>query len=130
MKIIVDTSIIISVLVNETHKNSIIDKTKHAEIIAPSSLHWEIGNAFSAMFKRNRITIDQAREALAFYYRIPIKFIDIDLEAAIQIAHRLNIYAYDAYFIVCAQNQNAPLLTLDKNLSEVSRNIGIKIIEV
>jgi len=130
LKIITDTSIIISVLVNESHKLKIVEKTKHAEIIAPASLHWEIGNAFSAMFKRNRITIDQATDALAFYYKIPIRFVDINLESAIKIASQLDIYAYDAYFIVCAQQQKASLLTLDKKLAEASKKMGVTLIEV
>jgi hypothetical protein len=34
----------------------LIEMTKSAELIAPSSLHWEVGNVFSAMFRRNRTT--------------------------------------------------------------------------
>jgi hypothetical protein len=33
--------------------------------IGPGSVTWEIANAFSAMFKRNRLTLDEARQKLA-----------------------------------------------------------------
>lgn len=42
-----------------------------ADLIAPASVHFEIGNAISAMLKRRRITSHQAAELLSQYQRIP-----------------------------------------------------------
>jgi predicted nucleic acid-binding protein len=116
MNIIVDTSVIIAVIVNESSKPAIIQATQKADLLAPASIHWEIGNAFSAMFKRNRITLDEALEAVEIYKQIPIRVVDIELEEALRIAKQLNIYAYDAYLIRCAQKYSAPLLSLDEAL--------------
>jgi len=44
------------------------------------SVHWEIGNAFSAMFKRRSSTIEQAQKAIKAYREIPIKFVGVPLE--------------------------------------------------
>lgn len=55
MEIVVDTSVIIAVIVDEPEKARLIESTKGASLIAPGSLYWEIGNAFSAMLKRKRI---------------------------------------------------------------------------
>ena len=49
MGIVVDTSVIISVITNEKHKAQLIKITKGEEFLAPKSLHWEIGIAFTAM---------------------------------------------------------------------------------
>ena len=57
MKLIIDTSVIIAVLANEPIKKKLIKLTKGVELLAPTSVHWEIGNAFSAMLKRKRIEI-------------------------------------------------------------------------
>ena len=130
MKIVTDTSIIIAVLTNEEHKDKIISLTENADLVAPFSLKWEIGNAFSAMYKRGKITLSQAREALFYYNEIPITYIDIDLVSAIEIAFKYNIYAYDAYFIICSQSESAPLMTLDKQLLDISKQAAIKVIEV
>ena len=54
MSLVVDTSVIISVLLNEKSKSKLIKITKGENLIAPSALYWEIGNAFSAMFKGKR----------------------------------------------------------------------------
>jgi len=36
-------------------------------------LHWEIGNAFSAMLKRQRITPEQAKTAVEIYGQILLR---------------------------------------------------------
>ena len=130
MNIVIDTSIVIAVITNESHKRQIINMTQGADLIAPSSLHWELGNAFSAMFKRDRITLKQAKEALNSYKQIPIRFVDIDINKALEIANDQNIYAYDAYFVACADKFNTSLLSLDKGLLEAARKSDIDVREV
>jgi predicted nucleic acid-binding protein len=98
--------------------------------LAPASVHWEIGNAFSAMLKRNRIQLDQALKAIAAYRRIPIRLVDVELEDTIAIAARYEIYAYDAYLIRCGLKFSAPLLSLDRGLRQVAGQAGVHTIEV
>jgi len=130
MTIIVDTSVIIAVLTNEKNKKALIKITSGADLATPYSLHWEICNAFTAMFKRNKIELKQAQTAIKYYYKIPVRFTDVNLSNVLSIAHTHNIYAYDAYFIECAKNLNAPLLTLDKELKSVAEKLNIKTFEV
>jgi len=82
------------------------------------------------MFKRRNSNIDLAKKALKAYRKIPIKFLDISLEQALEIAYSQNIYAYDAYLLQCARQTNAPLLTLDKHLMNIAQRIGIKQLEI
>jgi len=82
------------------------------------------------MFKRGRITIDLALKAIHYYEKIPIQFISIDLGKSLQIADRLHIYAYDAYFIECAERNRSPLLSIDEGLIIAAKKYGLKIIEV
>lgn len=77
-----DTSTVIAVIANEPEKPFLIAKTRGYDLIAPRSLYWEIDNAFSAMIKRARITLEQANAAMAIYEQIPINLIDIDLKQA------------------------------------------------
>lgn len=55
---------------------------------------------------------------------------DIDLTQALEIASRLNIYAYDAYIIACTLNQGCSLLTLDGGLSYAAKAAGVNVMEV
>lgn len=127
MSIVLDTSVIIAVITNEKHKPKLIDLTRGMDLIAPSSLHWEIGNALSAMFKRQRITLDQAKVAVAAYRQIQLRLSDIELDMAIDLADKLDIYAYDAYVIACALKHRCSLLTLDNSLSEAARKMGVTV---
>jgi predicted nucleic acid-binding protein len=130
MDIIVDASVIIAVIANEPEKAPIIAATAEANIVAPRSVHWEIGNAFSAMYKRNRVTLAQILQALQIYKTIPVRYVDIDLEASLEVAIQLNIYAYDAYLIQAAKQYKLPLITLDKNLALYAEQKGVKVIKV
>ncbi len=130
MNITIDTSALIAVLGNEASKPQIIEITKGCSLVAPSSVHWEIGNAFSAMFKRRKLGIELARQALMAYREIPIKFIDVSLEKALELSHAQNIYAYDAYLIQCAQQAGTSLLTLDHGLKAAAENAGVHTLEV
>jgi len=130
MNIVIDTSLVIAVITNEKHKPVLINKTKGAHLLAPASLPFEIGNAISAMFKRNRISLDQALYALEAFDEIRIQLCDVNLNKSVELAQLLGIYAYDAYFIECAQTYKSQLLSLDNGLVEAATKIGIKSIEV
>ena len=116
---------------DEPEKAAIVERINGAKLVAPRSIHWEIGNAFSAMFKRNRITLDEAKRAVpAMYERMSIRFVDVGMVQALELAERLNIYAYDAYMLACALDLDAPLLTLDKGLANAANLIGVQVVEV
>jgi predicted nucleic acid-binding protein len=121
MTLVVDASVLIAVMVNEPTKKRLIEVTREAELIAPLSVHWEIGNAFSAMLKRKRITLKQALQAIDSYLQIPIRFVEVDLGDALLLADELGLYAYDAYLLVCAMKYRLSLLTLDDKLMQAAR---------
>jgi len=130
MNITIDTSALIAVIGNEASKQKIIDITKGCALCAPMSVHWEIGNAFSAMFKRRSSSIELAKQAVKAYREIPIKFIDVPLEQALEISYVQKMYAYDAYLVQCAQLTSTPLLTLDAGLKNAAKEMGVQLLEV
>jgi predicted nucleic acid-binding protein len=130
MEIVIDTSAIIAVITNAPEKAELIAATNKVDLIAPASIHYEIGNAFSAMLKRQRIDLKQAAEALAIYRSIPIRLVDVELDESLKIASRLNVYAYDAYLIRCAEKYHCALLTLDRSLRTQAIAYGISIVEM
>ncbi len=50
---VADTSTVIAVIANEPEKPLLIAKMQGYDSIAPRSLYWEIGNAFSRMIMAN-----------------------------------------------------------------------------
>lgn len=130
MRIVVDTSIIIAVIAEEPEKERLIELTKGAAIVVPPSVKWEIGNAFSAMLKRSRVTLEQAIEAMDVYHSILMETVEINLKEAIRLAEKYNVYAYDAYILQCAKEYELPLISLDKGLVEIAKLDAIQVIEV
>ena len=128
--VIVDASVLIAVITNEPTKQKLIQLTQNTDLIAPNSIHWEIGNAFSAMLKRDRISVAEAVQAIETYQKIPVRFVDVELVETIELADVLQIYAYDAYLVQCALKYKAPLLTLDQSLINSAKSVNVQTIEV
>lgn len=129
-EIVIDTSAVIAVITNAPEKTDLIRATEDAALVAPSSVHWEVGNAFSAMIRRGRMTVALAAEAIAVYRSIPIRFFDVDLAASLTIAAEHRLYAYDAYLLECSRARRAPLLTLDRSLARVATKMSIDVVEI
>ena len=129
MKIIADTNTFIAVALNEPEKDKIIQLTEGHDLIAPDVLPFEIGNTLTAMMKKNALKKEEVESAWEIVQEIPVDLRPTDISSALQIAIKFNIYAYDAYFLTCAQNLRSPLLTLDLGMQRVARKMGIPILE-
>ncbi len=129
-RIVVDTSVIIATVTHESQRPALIQLTEGAELYAPTSLEAEVGNAFSAMFRRQRITLRAARMAVSAFHKIALRLTPLDLEHALDLSKQLGIYAYDAYFISCALQASAPLLTLDGRQRAAAKKVGARTLEL
>jgi predicted nucleic acid-binding protein len=129
-KIVIDASAVIAVILGEPERAAMVRFTEGAHLIAPSSLKWEVGNAFSAMFRKRRLLLKDALLAIEIFDAIPIDVVVGDLPTALEIAHAKGLYAYDAYMLECALSHKAPLLTLDAGLRKAATDMRIKVLEV
>jgi len=130
MKVTIDTSAILAVLLNETSKGSILRKTVGVELLAPESIDAEIGNALSAMLKRGRLTSELAKEVVDQYQLIHFRRSLIRISLSLELSKDLNIYAYDAYVLDCAMQFKSTLLTLDTKMIQVANYLNIPTLEV
>ena len=130
MDIVIDTSALVAVIIAEPEREKIIEATMDNTLIGPGSIPWEVGNAFSAMFKRKRLTLEEAKKGLAIFKKIPLRYIDPDFSMALKLSKQTDIYAYDAYFLDCAIRHKTPLLTLDRKLKASAHLLHIETIEV
>ncbi len=129
MKIVADTNTFIAVALEEPEKRQIIQFTVGKELVAPEVLPFEVGNALTAMVKKRALDPNEVISAWDAVQTIPVELRRIDIQAALGLAVRFNIYAYDAYFIECALNLRCPILTLDHRMKMVARDVGIRILE-
>ena len=130
MNLVIDTSVIIAVLTSEPEREKLVQQTRGVDLLAPASVHWEVGNALAAMLKRRRMTHDQLHPVINAYEQIPIRFIDIELQGALEIAAAHDLYAYDAYIIECARENRCSLISLDRSLIQAARAAGVGVLEV
>ena len=130
MAITIDTSAVIAVINGEPVKPHLLTLIGSATLIAPSSLPWEVGNAFSAMFKQRRATEEDAIAALQVLRQMPVELVDVSLENALRHAAKYRIYAYDAYILECAIRDGGSLLTLDGGLRHAARQAGVNVLAV
>jgi predicted nucleic acid-binding protein len=62
--------------------------------------------------------------------RVPIRLLEVDVEAALELALSLRLYAYDAYVLEVARSHRLPLLTLDHVLAEAGDRVGVTVMEL
>ena len=130
MEITTDTSAIMAVILNEPSKPELLELTRGADLVSAPTLPWEVGNSLTALFKRARIDLAQAKSALRSFRDIPVRLAEVDLEASVELAKEHGIYAYDAYILQCARNYRTPLLSLDGPQRQVAMKLGIEVLEV
>jgi predicted nucleic acid-binding protein len=130
MKLVIDTSAILAVLLDEPERPALIAATHGAQLCAPASIPWEVCNALSAALKRRRLALPQATEILTNFGRVPLQLMSVDLTAALELAAAFGIYAYDAFVLELARSQQCALLTLDRGVQRIARASRIQLLEV
>ncbi len=129
MDVVIDTSALLAVALDEPEKPALVESTRGAVLVAPEVQPFEIGNALSALCRRGRLSPEEVRQAWRICGSIPVRLVPVNVEEALVLAMAHRIYAYDAYFLVCALRQRAALLTLDRGMARAARAEGITMVE-
>ena len=129
MNILIDTSALMPIFINEPEKEHIVNLTRNCELLAPSVLPYEIGNALTRLKRRQILNEKQVFEAYGVFMKVPLRLMEVDIENALAIACKYDIYAYDAYYLEIACRLNLPLLTLDEPMKRIAFDLGLKILE-
>ena len=128
--IVIDTSAILAVLLDEPEKDAVVDRTTETVLLAPASLRWEVGNAATAGVKRRRLTPERARQLMTDFESVTIRELAIDIVRAVDLGLELGIYAYDAYILEAARSSGFPLLALDGPIRRNARKLGLSLVEL
>ena len=130
MKLVADTNTFLAVALNERERSGIIQATTGYDLVAPDVLPFEIGNALSAMLKKGVMRALEVPLAWDAAQTIPVELCPVDIRASLRLAARFGVYAYDAYFLECALSRRLPLLTLDRCMARVARELSIDVLEI
>ena len=129
MKIVADTNTFLAVALDEPEKTWLIQMTDGYDLVAPTVLPYEIGNALSSLVRRKVLPERQLPSAWDAAAGIPVELARVDTRAALLLAGHFRIYAYDAYFLQCALETRSPLLTLDRGMKRVANQLDITLVE-
>lgn len=125
--LVIDTSVLLAVLLNEPSRPALIAATQGYELVAAPSLPWEVGNALVAGFRRKRLSAANVSQAWANYQAVPVRLAHIDAGRAVNLALQVGLYAYDGYVLETARAERLELLTLDVGLERAALRIGLKL---
>lgn len=128
--IVIDTSALLAVLLEEPERETLVGATRGATLLAAASLPWEVGNALVAAVRRQRLTPTEAGAVWSGYHAVPIQLVEVDIGEAVSTAIDLGLYAYDAYVVVLAKSRRLPLLTLDRRLGAAAVGAGVALLEL
>jgi len=128
--IVADTSALLAVLLSEPARSAVLAATVGVTLLAAPSLPWEVGNALVAVARRRLATQREVQRAWAAFLRVPVRYVDVDVSAALALALDHGVYAYDAYVIEAARGARVPLLSLDQRQRRAARAAGLELVEV
>ena len=129
MKIVADTNTFLAVALNEPERDWLIEATDGHDLVAPAILPYEIGNALSSLVRREVVSEGQMAAAWDSVAAVPVELAGVDVHAALLLAGHFRIYAYDAYFLQCSLETKCPLLTLDRGMKRVAKQLDIRLVE-
>lgn len=128
--VVVDTSAVLAVLLSEPTRGAVIEATEGTSLLAAPSMPWEVGNALVALVRRRLADSRDAQRAWTAFVRVPVRYVEVDVPAAIKLAMDHRLYAYDAYVIEVARSAQAPLLSLDRMQRRVAEAVGVELMEL
>jgi len=123
-KAVLDASVLLQTVVREKYSEKAIALLKMLkEIIAPSILLYEVGNALMILSRRGFISKEEAVRKFNRITSVPtLRITDVTFDKAINLATELNITLYDASYLSLAVEAKTALITADRNLYESGRS--------
>jgi predicted nucleic acid-binding protein len=117
-----------------SHSRAVLASLETTYAVVPALWPFEVANVLALAERRQRITSEGITEFLERLRRLPIQVERREAlwlwQAILPLAreHRLN--AYDAAYLELANRERMCLATLDHDLQEAGRTLGVSFLEV
>lgn len=109
---------------------AILDKLLTEPVTVPAIWTFEVSNVLLVAERRGRISEAQASRFLQLLFQLPIT-VDVnsaDSNAILAIGRRHQLSAYDAAYLLLAEQRGVPLATLDQRLAAAAETAGVPLL--
>ena len=107
----------------------VLDPLGHDTAIVPAIWPLEVANGLIVAERRGRITPEKFARAVELTSNLPLEVVEVSVERAMgnvtALARTHRLTAYDASFLDLAISRNLPLATIDTDLLDATRRVGL-----
>jgi predicted nucleic acid-binding protein len=115
--IVLDSSALVDVLVDQEHSGWLLDRMQSGEVLAPAHQPAEVLSAIARMQRAGALTQDKARDALAAAMALQQQLVvpsASHVQRAFDLRERIRVV--DGLYVALAEERGVPLLTTDQRL--------------
>jgi predicted nucleic acid-binding protein len=116
---VVDAPALGALLFGEPDGAAVAERLRGAGLIAPALLPFEVANVCVKKMRRHPDQRDALMVAFGMLDRMEVAVVQVDHGAALVLAERSGLTAYDASYLWLARRMSAELVTLDRQLAAV-----------
>ncbi len=134
MPFVLDASVTLAWCLSEASSpaaDAALDRLRADFALVPSGWHDEVANGFLVAERRNRITAVGTAAQLARLRALDVRVVassDASWGQALGLARAHGLTAYDAAYLALAVRERAPLATLDDDLRDAARRVGVALV--
>lgn len=118
---VVDASALAALLFGEPEGPAVAAALQGAPLTSPALMPFEMANICLKKVIRHPAERDRLLAGFALLDRMKIDTVEVEHEAVLLLAERTGLTAYDASYLWLAQQLNAELVTLDRQLEAATR---------
>jgi len=117
-----------------TYSRGVLAALKTTYAVVPALWPFEVGNALAVSERRQRITKEGIADFLDILGRLPVQIERREAlwlwQMLLPLAREHRLTAYDAAYLELAKREGMQLATLDQDLLQAGRTLGVSILEV
>ena len=110
----------------------VLDHLEHDEALAPAIWPLEVANGLRTAERRGRLDLADLSHVRGLLISLPVQVEGVALDAALgevtEIAHRLELTAYDAAYLELAARRGLALATVDDRLRRACERAGVELV--
>jgi predicted nucleic acid-binding protein len=120
---IVDASALGAIIFKEPERAETANRLEGERLLAPTLLHFEVVNICLTKLRRNPEDRRDILRAFALFVALPIETAEVDHAGVLALGEQYRLTAYDASYLWLAQQMNAELVTLDRQLARAAARL-------